>query len=116
MKCQDCVHYEVCDFLHDGESTDYPNPNKCGYLKPKSRFVELPCEVGSKIYMLVTRKTHSFEWNENKRMLRVDNQHTFIKDTYFTKLNFWKVLEDFGKTVFLTREEAEKALKEREKE
>lgn len=43
MKCQDCVHYEVCAFLHDGESTDYPNPNKCGYLKPKSRFVELPC-------------------------------------------------------------------------
>ena len=37
-------------------------------------------------------------------------------DTYFTKLNFWKVLEDFGKTVFLSLEEAEKALAERSKE
>ena len=74
-----------------------------------------PCKVGDKIYMLVTRKTHSFEFEEGKRMFRVDNQHTFIKQTYLTKLNFFKVLDDFGKTVFLTKEEAEQALKEREK-
>ena len=73
-----------------------------------------PCKVGDKIYMLVTRKTHSFKFEKGKRMLRVDNQHTFIKQTYLTRLNFFKVLDDFGKTVFLTKEEAEKALKERE--
>ena len=113
MICKDCVHYEVC-ISSDNEPFD-----ECNHFKPKSRYVELPCEVGQKIYMLVTRKTHSFEFVkfvEGKRMLRVDNQHTFIKDTYFTKLNFWKVLEDFGKTVFLSREEAENALKERESE
>ena len=70
-----------------------------------------PCKVGDKIYMLVTRKTHSFTFEEGKRMLRVDNQHTFIKETYLTKLNFFKVIDDFGKTVFLTKEEAEERLK-----
>ena len=107
--CKECIHYGLCTLTYD----DYSN---CPYFKPKSRFVELPCEVGSEIYMLVTRKTHSFELDENKRMLKVKNQHTFIKETYFTKLNFWKVLEDFGKTVFLSREEAENALSERSKE
>ena len=71
-----------------------------------------PCKVGDKIYMLVTRKTHSFVFEERKKMLRVDNQHTFIKETYLTKLNFFKVIDDFGKTVFLTKEEAEAKLKE----
>jgi hypothetical protein len=72
-----------------------------------------PCKVGSQIYMLVTRKTHCFEY-PNGKMQRVENQHTFIKETYLTKLNFFKVIDDFGKTVFLTKEEAEKALAERE--
>ena len=70
-----------------------------------------PCKVGDKIYMLVTRKTTSFEY-PNGKMKRIENQHTFIKETYLTKLNFFKVLDDFGKTVFLTKEEAEEKLKE----
>jgi hypothetical protein len=119
--CKDCVHYEVCQ---EEVEVHHDNPKDlevdgieehCRFFKLKSRFVELPCEVGSKIYMLVTRKTHSFEWDENKRMLKVKNQHTFIKDTYFTKLNFWRVIDDFGKTVFLSRELAEEALNEQKK-
>jgi hypothetical protein len=84
------------------------------YNVPKEQIIVPPCNVGDKIYMLVTRKTHSFVFEEGKKMLRVDNQHTFIKETYLTRLNFFKVLDDFGKTVFLTKEEAENALKERE--
>lgn len=35
---------------------------------------------------------------------------------YSNGLNMWHKIEDFGKTVFLTKEEAEKALAEREVE
>ena len=70
-----------------------------------------PCKVEDKIYMLVTRHTVCFEY-PNGKMQKVKNQHTFIKETYLTKLNFFKVLDDFGKTVFLTKEEAEQKLKE----
>ena len=70
-----------------------------------------PCKVGDKIYMLVTRHTVCFEY-PNGKMQRVENQHTFIKETCLTKANFFKVLDDFGKTIFLTKEEAEQKLKE----
>ena len=70
-----------------------------------------PCKVGDKIYMVVTRKTLSFDIDKSG-MRRVENEHSFIKQSYLTKLNFFKVIEDFDKTVFLTREDAEKALKE----
>lgn len=74
-----------------------------------------PCKVGDKIYMLVTKHTHSFTFSGGK-MQKNENQHTFIKQTYLMESNFFKVLEAFGKTVFLTREEAERALKGGEQE
>ena len=58
-----------------------------------------PCKVGSKIYMLVT-----------KRAKLGFSPYTFIKDSRLTFLNLERVMQDFGKTVFLTKEEAEQAL------
>ena len=124
MTCKDCVHYEVCKDeveFHRAESSDLEVDGieaHCEYFKPKSRFVELPCAFGDVIYMLVTRKTHSFEnvFKDGKRdMIKHQNQHTFIKRTYFMESNFFKVLEWWGKTVFPSRELAEEALKERER-
>jgi hypothetical protein len=69
-----------------------------------------PVRVGDKIYMLVTKHTHSFTYSCGK-MQRNENQHTFIKQTYLMESNFFKVIRAFGKTVFLTREDAEKALR-----
>ena len=70
-----------------------------------------PCKGGNTIYMLVTRHTVCFEY-PNGKMQRVENQHTFIKETCLTKANFFKVIDRLGKTVFLTKEEAETKLKE----
>lgn len=59
-----------------------------------------PCKVGSKIYILVTKRS------------KVNlPPFTFIKVSRLTFLNLERVLQDFGKTVFLTREEAEAKLK-----
>jgi hypothetical protein len=60
--------------------------------------------------MVVTRKTLSFDIDKNG-MRRVENEHSFIKETRLTKLNFFKVIDAFGKTVFLSREDAERALR-----
>ena len=70
-----------------------------------------PCNIGDKVYMLVTKRTHSYEFS-NGKMLRKDNQHTFIKESRLVESNFFRVIKDFGKTVFLTREEAERAMKD----
>ena len=72
-----------------------------------------PCVLGEKIYMVVTRQTLSFQMTKGG-MRSIQNKHSFIKQTRLTKLNFFKVIDDFGKTVFLTREDAERALKEKE--
>ena len=112
MTCKDCVHYELCKMYARFGVTDLPYNDEtiCDHFKNKANVIELPCELGSEIYMLVTRHTKSFEW-ENKKMILQNNQHTFIKKTTFTKSNLFKVIDDFGKTVFLTKEEAEQKLK-----
>lgn len=58
-----------------------------------------PCKIGTTIYMIV-----------EKRAKVTREYFRFIKKTKLTFLNLERVLETWGKTVFLTREEAEKAL------
>ena len=76
-----------------------------------------PCKVGQTLYVILKMK--------DKRILPFVNEYeaTFIQlgkrkcKVYYEKDGFIKIFlqDDFGETVFLTREEAEKALKEREK-
>lgn len=77
------------------------------------KLVVLPCKVGDRLYEVTGRKTISVY---KVRAIRVELFGLFIE---------WDIVEGFvwqslsginageiGKTVFLTREEAEKALKE----
>ena len=94
MTCKDCVHDELCDW-NRGYSCYFTlfGAENCRYYKPKSRFVELPCEVGQKVWFIdQERISFHYEW--------------VVGETYFSL----SMLNDFGKTVFLSREEAEKAL------
>lgn len=78
------------------------------------RLVVLPCKVGSKVFMIfkyincgewyLSTKEHIvtdilMNWHRSP-LLRITNLYGTVK------------IEDFGKTVFLTREEAEKALRD----
>lgn len=63
------------------------------------RLVVLPCKVGDTVWMIVTKRP------------RVSMpEFSFIKRSSLTWNNMHRILLDFGKTVFLTREEAEAAL------
>lgn len=66
----------------------------------EGRCVVLPCEVGDTIWMIVT-----------KRPKISMPEFSFIKRSRLSWLNIERVLIDFGKTVFLTYEEAEAALR-----
>lgn len=113
--CRDCVHYEVCKDeveFHHGASSDLEVDGvekHCEYFKPKSRFVELPCEVGQTVYVIDKTSVRG-HWEENR----------WVVDEW----DEWKVYEiPFSLTLFecgngayyLSREEAEKALEERSK-
>ena len=63
------------------------------------RLVVLPCKVGDTVYLIVTKRAKVYM-----------PEFSFVKKSRLTFFNMERVLQDYGKTVFLTREEAEKAL------
>lgn len=67
-------------------------------MEEQGRLMMLPCSMGSTIYMIVTKHTKGRE------------PFSFIKTTELMESNVFRVCRDFGKTVFLTREEAERVL------
>ena len=73
--------------------------------------IVLPCDVGSKVYFADNENHIAFIGNIVSYSL--DSAHLWFNCHYKCGLNIWHPIEDFGKTVFLTREEAEKALAER---
>ena len=116
MKCQDCVHYEVCKeqdaILGENKIDEIVGVEKlCEYFKPQSRFVELPCEVGQTFYGLqetdwYAYECYGFKWGKK----RGTNEDVLFVLTIYEMEFIW------GEEAFLTEAEAENALKEREKE
>ena len=120
MLCKDCVHYEVCkDYVEsalDGlqYNDSQMNGDDCEFFKDRSRFVELPCKVGDTVFVVE-------EIAEERKIIK-DHVETIGIGYYADGVNIYQFdgiktdgyFEDFGKNVFLTREEAEQALKERE--
>lgn len=92
--CKDCIHEKVCNYF-DGDLNE-EGAEKCVYFKDLSRFVELPCKVGDTVY-----QTDGIRIYENK-----------IERIIFDTNNIGFDETSIGKSIFLTREEAEKALKE----
>ena len=124
--CKDCVHYEVCQ-MHYKQKCELTYETEreveiamrkaqkavdieCDYYKDRSRFVELPCKIGEKIYdpvrgQISEYKVISFGVNEyglylNLRCIQGLCRHDMIRPEWI------------GTTVFFTPEEAEQALKE----
>ena len=106
MTCKDCMHYEVC-YYHDFED--------CEHFKCKSEFVRLSCNIGSTVYFV------DMEFNADTKNFDPKIYKTVV-DSYtankFYTLYHTRRGNDFtdsmlGRTVFITREEAKKALLER---
>jgi hypothetical protein len=105
--CKDCIHNVICSadaYFKEREGAEAA----CVHFKPKSRYIELPCAVGVKVYFA------GFDSGEclNGSLVSycLDAAHLWFNCHYDCGLNYWHPIEDFGKTVFLTKEEAEKAL------
>lgn len=92
--CKDCMHEKVCDYY--GGDLNEVGAENCVCFKDRTRFVELPCKVGEELYRI---KTVS-----GKKI---------ITETQLNQNTFWRIVfgGEYGKTVFLTRKEAERVLK-----
>lgn len=122
MTCKDCIHYEVCSQFSKADETNheyytYTNlSEKCGCFKDKSLLMLLPCKVGDMLYEPTDRGTIS---EYKVKAIRMELFSMFV-EWDITKGFVWRFIdgicaEEIGKTVFLTREAAERALKENEK-
>ena len=98
--CEDC---EIArrDWELSHEFPDLDHLRELVKAEKEGRLLALPCKMGGTLYMIVTKRARVYT-----------PEFSFIKTTYLTELNAFQVIRRFGKTVFLDRKEAEKALAE----
>lgn len=109
MNCKDCLHYEVCNALDENGQCPIAGASYCGYYRDKSEWVHLPCKVGDTVYIASEFRGVV----ESKvRTLFLDSKGVEMIRTQYCDNPF----SSWGKTVFLTKEEADKALAERRRE
>lgn len=80
-------------------------------LKKENRLLELPCKVGDTVYSLTPFCEICERFFDISYACEDCNQSEFATETKFD----YEMIPMFGKSVFLTKEEAEKALAEMEK-
>ena len=104
MDCRNCLHYEACHRA----GAEIP-AEICGTFKDRSMYKKVPCKLGDRAWLVKkTRDGSGFaikrgvisELYYNSDMELTANVHTIGRGR-------------IGKTVFLSREAADKALEER---
>ncbi len=68
-------------------------------MEEQGLFLRLPCKMGDKLWIIVTKRPRVYS-----------AEFSFVKASKLTWNNLQQVLKGLKKTVFTTREEAEKAL------
>lgn len=87
-RCEKCIHYDACNDKVFGGGIARYNGTTCEHFKSKDLMIELPCKVGTPVFII------------NKTMGRVYPGKFRLDD-----------IDQFGRRVFLTRADAEKAVK-----
>ena len=116
----------------DGKTEDGKRTEKCTYdedfrkclersahlselahAEKHGRLVMLPCKVGDTVYVEWSGGLEYSKSVVEKINIGTDGQVRFLISAYLhSNSSSWYQTSDFGKTIFLTREEAEAALKE----
>lgn len=113
MTCKDCLHYKACDRLADaklGYGIMQVRTGVCMCFSDKSEWFHLPCKAGYIVYCFAP----CFDTDHHPKLKVVEKEIIELK-TIATVFGLNFDIDCIGKTVFLTREEAEKALEERSK-
>lgn len=116
--CWDCdISPRKCNYISDAleKLADYED------LEEQGRLVKLPCKVGDIVYCIFngyTKCTHSNEEFDEYNCQGCEYECDSKKENYVQDMGAYSLdwivtnLNNFGKTVFLTKSEAEAKLKE----
>lgn len=108
MTCKDCIHYGLCETKGNAEIFVRGIENICGYFKDKSKYIELPCKVGDKVYVICYKRNV-------QPYIRVE---TVLHMNYLQgeSLALWQIHTEYAaynaKDVIYSKSEAEQKLKE----
>ena len=115
-ECKNCVHCDVCRIR------TYPSMygltgKWCDHCKDKSLLIELPCKVGDEVYIsdfvgVIEAFVSNIKMFYNYLTKEIEN---VVDLRIIGNFSIHKNFNEFGKTVFLTKEEAEAKLREVEK-
>ena len=86
--------------------------------KEKDRYIKLPCKVGAEIFGLFDNDDEHIKEIYCGKVLcfSLDECNLlWARMKYACGLTYWHKIDDFGKKVFLTKEEVERALEEQGK-
>lgn len=107
--CKDCINYDVCST----KGTNCDRANHCEMFKDRTRFVELPSSnLPINIYLSDSSDNIDKTFVLRNYSYEAGNGIYMVIQCIETQEYFFRGLNEYGKTVFLTREEAEKALEE----
>lgn len=116
LTCKDCLHDDICPKAFASLET---GAEDCNDFKDRSKFVELQCKPGDIVYHYCDELHEILEYTIYCVNVFRENGITYHSESYdeendeaLSEIGFEP--EDIGRDVFLTREEAEQALKERE--
>lgn len=107
MTCKDCLYNKNCQFLLKHKNKEVEG---CTAFEDKSEWVHLPCKVGDIVYCFEP----CFDTDHHPKLKVVEKEIVELK-TIATVFGLNFDINSIGKTVFLTREEAEGHLISREK-
>ena len=99
----------------DGDDYDLDRLKELVEADREGRCIVLPCKVGDKVYCIQSYFNDAKMRSEKKVKCRIVDFVQSFPDLFECKWKIYK-FEDIGKTVFLTREEAEAALERMEGE
>lgn len=105
MSCGNCLHRDVCYHIeHYGRDLDCNE--LCDHFRGFTKMIEVPCSIGDTVYSI---------WEDDEGVLQIDEAEVLDVSAKMIWINGGGFdVNNLGKSDFLSREEAEKAIKERE--
>lgn len=113
MTCKDCLHCEICKIHGMKVEGEKINKEFCGCFADRSERVHLPCNIGKKFFRTIPWRNIVDECVVSSLTEKADKTWKIRLTSIVFRTTFEITINDIGETVFLTREEAEKALEEK---
>lgn len=110
MTCKDCLHYKTCiAYYNEKFLQEYVDAVGCATYADKAEWVHLPCKVGDRVFPIVIIGGEYSVVADRVHALKISTENIYAETNWYVDGG------EIGYNIFLTLEEAEKALSKRSK-